>query len=601
MAYLSFTQSNTNNLSFGSSVSLSGQTHSHAEQAISPEPWFFYWKTSASLWESKLREMTHAHRVIIPVNWSFHSDTGERFDFGDVRPETDLARLAQILEQTGKNGTFLLPLTPSPFIASGGIPHLLARVPSVDHTGKAKVLLGAQDELIKIHSFYDSRVFQGYSKFVTRLGQYFSEHGISNDVYGCRYGFFQEGRYCNLFEDFSPAYEAAFRRYLEAKMRLKEGGGVLQDNYDHREQEHSYDEFSSSIQDVYLKIAKENLFENWEGELDVSVLGSSHQDLIERITSKDSSFNYLRNMFLSSTSGRLPSICTLSDVLHDGILKDAVAPFWKESYLNHVLSSDEDRGDEATSFHPLSFFKVCETDERYGVNGPAWSELNLWDSIQGKFGWCFQTCSVDSLNLAEEDVEEHRVLFVSGKTVDDRCFHQILRYFLGGGKVLLNKSGLEAQFLRRLETFILENSLQVEKVHFQTSVHNTILGEGRLIVFEGDELVPLDSDKKELFWSKLIATFDITHPEMSSSEGLESFWFTRTPSPSELNYEEVRRISFFNPSSYKKSVKITLPKNFAFLRLAHERHVELSSKSNEIEIQFLPGAYACLDFGVFHG
>ncbi len=151
------------------------------------ETWFFYWKTSASLWKTKLQEFPGT-KIIIPLNWSFHSETGDQFDFDDHRPETNLKKLVEIANEVGKQVIFFLPITPAPFLPNGGMPHLLARSLSLNSEQMAYGVIDADDHLVKIFSFFDTRVFEAFEKFVKKLGQYFNTHKIASDVWGIRCG-----------------------------------------------------------------------------------------------------------------------------------------------------------------------------------------------------------------------------------------------------------------------------------------------------------------------------------------------------------------------------------------------------------------------------
>jgi len=55
----------------------------------------------------------------------------------------------------------------------------------------------------------------------------------------------------------------------------------------------------------------------------------------------------------------------------------------------------------------------------------------------------------------------------------------------------------------------------------------------------------------------------------------------------------------YNPTSYKKKVRIQLTRNFALLRVVDKVNVVVQSYPSELEVQFLPGASVSLDFGMF--
>lgn len=158
------------------------------------ENWFFYWKTAASLWRIKLQEFPGT-RIIVPLNWSFHSETGDNFDFDEHRPETNLLKLVSIAKEVGKSVVFFLPVTPAPFLPNGGLPHFLARGMALNREGMAYGVIDNDDNLIKIYSFFDPRVFEGFNRFVRSLGKYFLDNGINVDVWGLSCGYFENGNY----------------------------------------------------------------------------------------------------------------------------------------------------------------------------------------------------------------------------------------------------------------------------------------------------------------------------------------------------------------------------------------------------------------------
>ncbi len=187
------------------------------DSAFPGENWFFYWKTSASLWKTKLQDFPGS-RIIIPINWSFHSETGDTFDFGENRPETDLNKLLQIAREVNKKVVIFLPITPAPYLANGGLPHLLARSLALNSESMAYGIIDTDDNLIKLYSFFDPRVFEAFDRFVKRLGQYFAEHRISEDMWGVRAGYFHQGQFRSFLEDSSKAFDTAYVRFLQDKV-----------------------------------------------------------------------------------------------------------------------------------------------------------------------------------------------------------------------------------------------------------------------------------------------------------------------------------------------------------------------------------------------
>ena len=170
---------------------------------------------------------------------------------------------------------------------------------------------------------------------------------------------------------------------------------------------------------------------------------------------------------------------------------------------------------------------------------------------------------------------------------------------MNGGRIILNRSGLSDDYLRRFETFSLENNLAVEKVNFKTQIQNISLGEGRLVLFDGDQFGELTPDEYVEFWKKIVETFSVLNIPIQNVEGVDYYWRTRPSSTNELKFEEVRRLSLYNPTSYRKKIKMNLSKNFVVYKVLDEINVIVQTFPNELDIELSPEGSVIVDFGVF--
>ena len=556
------------------------------------ENWFFYWKTSASLWKSKLQEFPGT-KIIIPLNWSFHSETGDQFDFDDHRPETNLKKLVEIAHEVGKSVVFFLPLTPAPFLPNGGLPHLLARSLALNSEQMAYGVIDADNHLVKIYSFFDPRVFEAFDKFVKKLGQYFLSSKIAADVWGVRSGYFKDGQYRSFMEDTSKTFENAFQRYLATKKNVDEVLSPI-------EEKQIAFEFNKTIQNLYETNARESIKENFEGTLDVAFLGAGTQNFLKRLSGTISTVDYSSELYESLAKDIIPSSVLLSHRLKKGVLTRELNDLVANSYLPSRLASSAYDHEDISTFQPLSFFKVYEKIDGVSALFQNWTDLNLWHYLKTNFGWSYKVISSDTLKLHETKTpyQEHIHLF-HGHDVDRTIFNYILKTFMNGGRVILNRSGLSDEFNKRFETFFLENDLVVEKVHFQTQIQNISLGEGRLILLEGEGFKALSSEDFYNFWKTLVETFSLIHVPIQNVEGIDFYWRTRPSSTNELKFEEVRRLSLYNPTSYRKKIKMSLSKNFVVYKVLDEINVIVQTYPNEIEIELSPEGSVIVDFGVF--
>ncbi len=556
------------------------------------ENWFFYWKTSASLWKTKLQEFPGT-KIIIPLNWSFHSETGDQFDFDDHRPETNLKKLVEIANEVGKQVIFFLPLTPAPFLPNGGMPHLLARSLSLNSEQMAYGVIDADDHLVKIFSFFDTRVFEAFEKFVKKLGQYFNTHKIASDIWGIRCGYFKDGQYKSFMEDTSKTFDSAFNRYLQTK---KTGDQVLSPI----EERSLAFEFNKRIQDLYETHAKENMNANYEGSLDVAFLGASTESFLKRLTGAITTIDYSSELFEALAKDIIPSSVLISHGLKKGVLIRELNDLVANSYLPARLASTAYEHEDISVFLPLSFFKVYERVDGISSLFQSWSDLHLWNYLKPSFGWSYKVISSDTLKLHENKTpyQEHIHLF-HGHDVDRTLFNYILKTFMNGGRIILNRAGLSEEYSKRFETFFLENSLVVEKVHYQTQIQNISLGEGRLVLIEGENFKDMSKNDYVEFWKTLVDTFSLVHVPIQNVDGIDFYWRTRPSSTNELKFEEVRRLSVYNPTSYRKKIKMNLSKNFVVYKVIDEINVIVQTFPNELEIELSPEGSVIVDFGVF--
>ncbi len=568
------------------------------EDAVFPgENWFFYWKTSASLWKVKLESLVGVNKIYVPINWAFHSDTGDKYDFASERPETDLKKLVDIATQCSKEVIFLVPIGPCPFLSNGGLPALLARAPMLDSKGRVVAAVDQEGNLNKLYSFFDPRVYKAYDHFVKSLGEYFVTSGIASDVWSmdCCQVTLEYGLVSYL-KDHSQVYEQGFSRFLQNKR--------TQENWDNEsigldpEREHElHHEFYSMIKDIYLMACEERLSGNWEGSLQVSFLGGGQEDFFKRIHSSDSLVQYGHDLLEGMSLNALSSSSLIPGRLKKGVLGKMLDQLVTNSYVEQIFLKNSFEDDLVTQYVPKIFFEVYDIGPEFLPDTIGWADLGLWDYLQKYYSWCYSDMGSSEFNFNEES-QMDRVFFFHGLSMDRKLFHNMLKAFMSGAKVILNRAGLAREYQRKLEAFFLENELAIEKVKLHTTLINTRLGDGRLLVFNGDDLVDLDEKKAMDFWHRVVSTFDLGHLIVIPPEGVQIAWKVRSSNTQELQYEEVRRMGIYNPSSYKKKVKFLIPSHFRLLKVVDEDKVTFHHGQKEVECELLPEGSICLDFGV---
>ncbi len=587
-------------------MSLTTPPPKELDAALPGEHWFLYWRTSSSLWKTKLSELTGA-RVIVPINWSFHSETGESFDFGLERPETDLKRLVMLAEQLDKEVHLFVPMTPAPFLPNGGLPHLLARWGAVNPDGMAYAVADPQGPVHKLYSFFDPRVFQAYTKFVHHLGSYLSREGVPAKVWGVECGYMQDGRFQSFMEDRSKAYDTAFARYLAVgreEAQQKAEGALPQELV--MEERRLHAAFTKTIRDLYVESASTALAGHWEGALRLGLLGASTEDFLQRACQVENVGKYSSDLLELLIRGVVPSSALLGARARRGVFQRQVDELVTSSMLPLVIGQNALSENRSGAFVPLVFFELY-TGQTGAVRSSEdmeeeWGQTGLLDVLRSSYRWTYRFRPIQTFTFEEGFSEGRRIHFLSGSSLTSRNFTQVLKTFMSGGHVVVNRTGLPYELLRKLETFFLENNLAVEKVNvLSVQVHYVSLGDGKMLLF-GPTTAAADGTTQgpgAEFWEKALAHFDLPHLGRMVGDDVHFFWRTRSSNPAELNYEEVRRLGLYNHSSYKKRVKIPLTRSFVLMKIIDEVNAVVQSYPNEVEIQLLPEGAVSLDFGVF--
>ena len=165
-------------------------------------------------------------------------------------------------------------------------------------------------------------------------------------------------------------------------------------------------------------------------------------------------------------------------------------------------------------------------------------------------------------------------------------------------KVIIDIAFLDEKLRRRLESFYLENELDVEKIRYLTEINTITMGEGRLLIFNSNDFQECTHDDLNLFWIKVVRSIGHSSCEITQTGQVRYKWQERSVASSDLKYDKVKRVSFFNPSSYKQKLSIKYPSEYVFQKMIDQNHVDISNSPYEIELSFMPKGTISLDFGI---
>lgn len=557
----------------------------HFDPVRPGEQWFFYWKTSAALWDGRILQFPQNEVIFIPVYWGFHAENASEWDFGQIQPERDLFRLVQLLTQHGRKFCFILPLTPAPFLPNGGVPVSAARTLSVTRDGVHLAVLDQEQQLHKMYSYFEPKVFQSFTGFLAAFGTFLGKNKIKAPVWGAKFHYHQDGENIPFHADCSISFEQGFSRFL--KKNHPQGTELT----DPKKESELKTSFTEEVGQLFATTAEAALGPFWMGVQKIVVLGAGPKETILRsLPGGKSQLEYTRDLFRHFVNSDWISSALLSPeekkeslswILREHFGTKEIEQRYKyDSYKPHL-------DDEFRPFGVIDLFggKKQNHFERTGL-------LNFLDV---HFRWLFQ--GQDELNFTPEwiDMNQHKIKFFHGADLDRTSFAQILKLFMMGQRILLDRSGLPEGLDKKLQIFLLENNIKMQSVNFMTATHVCELGEGRLIFFEGERLI--DNPSREKFWAHIFRYLNLVQPEMKMDDDVFTLWRIRATSPHELSYLDVRRVNIYNPTSYKKVVTIKTHKHFAFMKMIDPTRANAKSTPDGVDVELLPNGKIALDFG----
>ena len=555
------------------------------------EQWFFYWKTSAAMWESKISMTPKDEVLFIPLYWGLHAPKEGEWDFGDLSPEADLKRLIEVCGTHRRQVAILLPMSPMPFLPNGGLPVHVTRHHSINSHGLMKAGVDHEGKLHKFYSFYGGKVFQSYLEFVDTLHKYLTKHKLHVPVYGL------EGRefgahFNSTREDYSQAFDQNFARFLKQKMSGE--SEVLSDPKQELVLKREFQEISGEL---FAQSGAEILQNWWRDQVNIVFIGARENDLMVRSVGDGlNTSEVMLQILVCLNQGKLPSTALLTAHEKNPLLSRFLSEQLSGSYLEReakLKARPEELTDELI---PLEFFYLWEKNQQ--------SDHSLFAQgfvpfLEKYFRWSYRFLNHFESEFLGPDLEQERIKVARLENLSRFDMAQLLKLFLMGQKVILDRSNWSEEQEKRFHLFLAENNLETQNVNFKTQILITKLGEGRLFVYDGAILSAQSPEDKALFWQNLMSYLELKHLLPEIEDGIVWCWKVRAISHEDLNYQEIRRIYLYNPTSYRKTLLVPAQKSFAFLRQLDPVSAKVKSTPQGVEVELLPQGAVNLDFGKF--
>ncbi len=556
------------------------ELNNKTDPTLPGENWFYYWKTSPSLWPQKIKLLSEHRQVFIPLNPVVHFLTADEIDVGEKRAEANLPHLIKLCAEHNLEAVLLFPVSPAPFLTNGGLPSFLAKSLAISNKQLAYAILDHDHRLNKVYSFYNPKVYPYFKKLYTELSKALSQLTDQFQVIGINSSFFSEGQKHSFWEDNSDCAERAFFRFLK--------NNPPTDNDELK----SKKEFQKLMQELFEQVGQDSFEKQWRGTLEIIFLGSAPENLFFRHREEhESQKKYFDLIQTITDSGEKPTCILIPPHLKEGNLSK-FSKLLSSFTLSNQLLNHSGYEDHNTQFKNERFFQLILQDSH--LHNPFIAETGLLQNLEKNYRASFVL--ENDINV-KEDNEFKNIIIFDGEAINDISFKKILRAFLAGYKIIINRSNLEKIFEKKILQFVLENDLSSEKVRHHTVVESFSLGMGRIVLFDADQLKENKLENKEEFWQAIWNYLNVKHISVLAPKDIFFLWRSRYPQAGELQFARVLELNLFNPTSYKKTIQLKVPRNFSMSKQKNQHHAQVKNLPSGPEIEILPGGSLALEFG----
>jgi hypothetical protein len=570
----------------GLKVSLTTPEKFEQNDVYTEEGLFLYWRTTSILWQEIVSSNVFQKYLIIPVNWPAHV-VGGVLDFGERRKELDLNKLIDVGNKNGKSVILLFPISPNPLQANGGIPSSLAVNNAVNAGGLFSHSLYG-DEIVKFYSFFDTRIYRSYSEFIKKVSSSIKMPQDSYRVVTGEFGSVNAGEFNSFFTDHGHSFKKAFEQYLnsidERDKKIRKMGEMKRD-------------FTSFVKSLYFKEVHRNFSSVFLCHQLLGVINSGESHSLTNLFSTVDNVS-VGNQILDAYSNEIIPIAWGVDKSgRNEIFSTQIKQLVNANYLDRCFEGFNE-AEDSVDFLPLSLFTFVGASSLES-NVFSWKKTGLLNYLNKSYGRCFNH-KLSEIERIRDNYLLNKVLFICAKALRSKDFFVLKEIFYSGAQIILDINDLEEDKDIFLKEFLMSREIKKEVVNIGItfsiySVHNSTL-----IVFNSREFESIEINKNEI-WKKVIASLTVHHFHLDQkSHGVLSCWRSRSAKPNEMNFDEIRRLSFYNMTDYRKDINVKIKEGFYLLKTVDKHSVTLDKEDDRVKMNFSPKSSISLDFGIVY-
>ena len=473
-----------------------------------------------------------------------------------------------------------ISITQTPISKNGGVPEAVSSKKSVAKNGLINFCLGEDGEIFKMPSFYEPSVFKEFSRFISKLKDYLCVLESPIDVASFEFIYFSHDGTQNTFlEDFGDAQKESYKKFKDqSESSLGEG------------------HLEAMLLSLYEDTVREKFKQDFIGRLKLNHIGSSTKSSMNEIFGEYD----LLDMNISLTrcfKNNVFPVLSNSRRAKDPLIDKKFLSLFRPNYLEDCLSTSslsDDRGD----FSPISHVRFYH-GSRVDIEEASIITSKLLTIVDDALGFSSSSKLFQLNTLELEESMDSELIYLVGSSFSAKEIVLIKKLFYQGKKLIFDLNSVGDDFLAELNINFGLKTIKKSSLNLEVDLFIYELGESVMILFNSQELISLSKSLQLEFWKKIIYAAEIEYLEMDGAENLEYVWRKRQIKSSELDFEEVRRINFFNPYSETKEVNIKASERFFLLKVVDEDCATISRQSDRgMAVSLLPKGSVGIDFGV---
>lgn len=547
---------------------------------------FLYWKTASVLWNEVISTNVFQKYLIIPVSWPSHT-IGNQLDFGEKRKELDLNRLIKIGNKHGKSVILLFSISPNSLHLNGGVPSSLATQNLVTKGGLFSYSVNG-DEIVKHYSFFDTKIYRAFSEFMKKVKLAITEPLNTFSVITGEFGSINGSEFQSFFNDYGNCFKRSFDQYLtgleEREKKTKRLGEMKSD-------------FTSFVKSLYFKEVHRNFHSAFLTHQAFGIVNGGEKMGLLKMFSEVSNIETGKQILDAYVNELFPLTINVNKVGRNEIFSTQIKQLINATFLDYSFNSFCS-AEDSIDFLPMSLFVFVGGKDKIDYQG-AWLHTGLISFIEESYGRCFNSKLVPIERIRDRYLL-NKVLFIKLNELSKKDLFIMKDIFYSGAQIVIDIEQGDDEKSIFLKEFLSSRDIKKEVVNIGAVISVYTTSNSTILVVDSSSFRNANLDKS-IIWRSVMRALSVSHLNVNSDkEGVITCWRSRLAKPNEMDFDEIRRLSLYNMTDYKKDHRFKIQEGFYLLKSVDNQNVSFIKEDQMMVMSFSPKSSISLDFGIVY-